>query len=290
MGLGYTPGKRMARMIRTLVTGYGYWGSVMARNLIAHPGFFLAAIHDPDPDRLNAAAGHNIHAYKYLDEAIDKTHPELVCVCTPINAIAETSCRLLTRHTNVMSCKPGAIDTNQYERILNTARKYHRSYIIDYTTLAAPSFAELQQRLTGQRIERIIATRYAETQRSSDNIIDDLVVHDVAMITQLVTIDEPCFTKAQQTITRADFAFTTAGTEVIIRADRYAHRTERTLHIETPDGVITYDQTLPERYTPVESSLSNLYNILRGDGDTRANEIVASHVLNLTDRMKLEAA
>ena len=277
-------------MIRTLVAGYGYWGSIMARNLVAHPGYFLTAIHDPDPVRLNAAAAQNIHAYRYLDEAIDKTHPELVCVCTPISTIADTSFRLLARHINVMSCKPGAMNMTQYKRILDTARKYHRSYTIDYTTLAALSFAELQQRLAGERITRITATRYAETQRSSDNIIDDLVVHDAAMITQLIDTTELHITRAHATTTRADFAFTTGGTEVIIRADRYADKAERTLHIETPDRVITYDQMLPERWTPVKASLSNLHSILRGDADPRANEEVARRVLNLTDRLNLEAA
>jgi predicted dehydrogenase len=278
-------------MIRTLVTGYGHWGSIIAANLLQHSGFFLAAIHDPDTARLNTAAGKNIHAYRYLEEAIEKTHPELVCVCTPISSIAETACRILTRYTHAMSCKPGAIDMAEYERITSTADKYKRAYIIDYTTLAAPSFRRLKARLAGQRITSIEAIRFATQPRSTADIIDDLIVHDAAMISELIDTTEPGFTAATRTATRADMQFTADGASVRITADRAANSTARVMRIATQAGTYTYDQVAEHGApTPVMARLDWVAANLRDPSAIMRHREVAQRILTLTDRMKVEAA
>jgi predicted dehydrogenase len=277
-------------MIRTLIIGYGYWGSVIARNVQEHPDFFISAVHDPSEERLLAAAGQNIHAYKYLDEAIDKTHPELVCVCTPISEIAPTTFRVLTRYMSVMACKPGATSLAEYEQILETADKYHRSYTIDYTTLAAPSFARLRERLIGHRILSVEASRCATMQRSSADIIDDLVVHDAAMIAELVDTTEVDFVKAERSETRADIEFRAGDVRVRLVADRAANSTVRVLRIVTDKAIITYDQAAEdEEPTPVMARLDWLTSRLRGASLERDNRDVARRVLQLTDRIKEEA-
>lgn len=278
-------------MIRTVVVGYGYWGSVIARNLLQHPAFFLAAITDPDTERLREAAGQNIHAYRYLDEAIDKTHPELVCVCTPISSIAETSCRLLTRHINVMACKPGADSLAEYQRISSIADKHKRAYIIDYTTLAAPSYARLKDRLAGQQVTSIEATRFATQPRSTADIIDDLVVHDAAIISGLIEISEPKFSVATRTPTRAELEFTADGASIRIIADRAANRTVRSMRINTHNGTYIYDQaTEQEEPTPVMARLDWLATNLRNQDAINQHRSAAESILTLTDRMKVEAA
>ena len=278
-------------MIRTLVAGYGYWGSVMAANLIAHPGFFLAAIHDPDAERLNAAAGQNIHAYKYYEEAIEKTHPELVCICTPIHHIKQAATLALTRYIDVMACKPGATSQAEYEHILKAADNHHRRYTIDYTTLSAPSLPRLQERLQGSRILEIEATRHALQARTEADIIDDMIVHDVAMISELVNIEEPIFTRAKRNASSAEFQFQAEGASIRIRADRAASQPERTLRIRTDAETIFYDQTAQrEQPTPVQASLNKIQRIMRENQDWQANRRTATRVLNLTDRMKVEAA
>jgi predicted dehydrogenase len=256
-----------------------------------HPGFFLSAIHDSSQERLLSAAGENIHAYKYLDDALDKTHPQLVFVCTPISDISATSCRLLRRHVDVVACKPGATSLAEYERIISIADKYHRAYTVDYTTIIAPSFARLQRRLSGHHIQSIEAIRFATTQRSTADIIDDLVVHDAAMITQLVDTTEPHFIEATRSTSTATMRFRAGETSITITADRAANRTARILRIVTDKATITYDQAAEEEVpTPVMARLDWLASCTHNPAQRQDNREVVRRVITLTDRMKLEAA
>ena len=172
-------------MIDTLLVGYGYWGRVMSRNLIQHPSYFLAGVHDPDPRALADAKEANLHAFHSMRDALDATHPKLVVIASPIGTMFMAASEALHSYANVMLAKPGVTTLDEYMRLFRIADYNQRKVVVDYTMLAHQSWQTLCT-FKPQLGELVTfdAIRYAVGNRTNAPILFDMMVHDLAMLVE----------------------------------------------------------------------------------------------------------
>jgi predicted dehydrogenase len=246
-------------VIRTLVTGYGYWGSVLTRNLLEHPDYFVAGVHDPSAERRAVARAANLYTFRTLSDALDFTTPQLVVIASPIGLQVDAAMMALSRHANVMIAKPGATNLDELRRIDSLAKRKKRVAVIDYTMRHAYSFNQLQTRAAkmGSIIE-VVAERNAVGSRTTSPILYDMMVHDVALLHALG--DEPWRVRS---VDRGDthlFAWldTDSATATLSARTDSADQSRR-LRVVCSQGETEWDQLEPVvTATPVQRSLTNL--------------------------------
>ena len=246
-------------MIRTLVTGYGYWGGVLTRNLLEHPDFFVAGVHDPDTERRAAARAANLYTYRTLQDALDATTPQLVVIASPIGSQVEAAMMALSRFAHVMIAKPGATTVKDVERIDALARRKGRVAVIDYTMRHAYGFQKMQTRAARWgRVLEVHTERDAVGSRTTAPILYDMLVHDVALLHALG--DEPWRVRSVDRGEHHLFVWMDTDYAVATLAARTdSHEQRRTLRITCTGGEDEWDQLADTIVaTPVQRSLSDM--------------------------------
>jgi predicted dehydrogenase len=175
----------VGEVIDTLLVGYGYWGRIMARNLVDHPAYFLAGVHDPDPRALADAKTENLHSFHSMRDALEATHPKLVVVCAPIGSIFMAASEALHSYANVMLAKPGVTTMDEYVRLFRVADYNQRKVVVDYTMLSHQSWQTLCT-FKPQLGELVTfhALRYSVGNRTGAPLLFDMMVHDLAMLVE----------------------------------------------------------------------------------------------------------
>jgi predicted dehydrogenase len=266
-------------VIRTLVTGYGYWGSVLTRNLLAHPDYFVAGIHDPSAERRAVARAANLYTFRTLSDALDFTTPQLVVIASPIGSQVEAAMMALSRHANVMIAKPGATNLADLRRIDSLAERKKRVAVIDYTMRHAWTFHQMQtESASWGNILEVTTERFSVGTRSTAPILYDMMVHDVALLHAL--IDAPWRVRS---VDRGDdhlFVWLDADWAVAtLTARTDAEEQRRFMRVVCSGGDTSWDQLADETAErPVWRSLSDLARrIDAGDHDmTLEHRVIAT--------------
>ncbi|MEQ8330640.1 MAG: Gfo/Idh/MocA family oxidoreductase [Longimicrobiales bacterium] len=100
--------------MKALVVGYGYMGEIRLRVTEALEGIEVAGIADPHP------AAPLPDAYPVFDdwrEALDRTDPDVVFVCTPNHLIPDIACAALEQGRHVFCEKPPGRNLADIQRI-----------------------------------------------------------------------------------------------------------------------------------------------------------------------------
>ena len=251
-------------MIRTLVTGYGYWGRVLTRNLLEHPDFFVAGVHDPSAESRAAARAANLYTFRTLQDALDATTPQLVVIASPIGTQVEPAMMALSRYANVMIAKPGATSITDLVRIDQLAQRKKRVAVIDYTMRHAWPFQKMQaEAAKWGRVLEVTTERNAVGSRTSAPILYDMLVHDVALLHALT--DEPWRVRS---VDRGDshlFAWLdTDHALATLSARTDADEQRRMMRIVYSGGDMSWDQLVDTAAaTPVRRSLTDMARRIR---------------------------
>ena len=256
-------------MIRTLVTGYGYWGRVMTRNLLEHPLFFVSGVYDPSPEARDAARLANLYTFRTLQDALDFTSPQLVVICSPIGTQVDAALMCLARYANVLIAKPGATTLAELRKIDSLAQRKGRVATIDYTMRHDYSFQRiLRESASWGAVLEVTAERYAVGSRTTAPILYDMMVHDIALLHALG--DDPWRVRSVDRGEHHLFAWLDtdyAAATLSARTDAEEHR--RTLRVTHSHGEVEWDQLVDTvAATPVQRSLADIYTrIQRGQHD-----------------------
>lgn len=297
---------RGRNLIRTLLVGYGYWGRILAENLLAHPTYFLAGVQDTDASVVLEARAKNLHAYSSLEDAMQATHPQLVVIAAPIGRMEMPATRALQAYAHVMMAKPGVVSIDSYDRLTRLAEYVQRTVCIDYTMLAASSWATIlnEQHKLG-RVTKFHSVRSAVGNRTGAPILDDMLVHDLAMLADLDPDREWLIDSASMTSTRVSARFVSGDAVALLEADTESEKPQRSVYlggsgawlvwdqlqdvIESSDASIMQswyeDEKIP--CTPVQRRLNMMVNVVNQRCDD--NRIVARKVLALREQI-VEAA
>ena len=293
-------------MIRTLLVGYGYWGRILAENLLAHPTYFLAGVQDPEASAVLDARAKNLHAFSSLEDAMQATHPQLVVIAAPIGRMEVPATRALQGYAHVMMAKPGVDSLDAYDRLVRLAEYVQRRVCIDYTMLAASSWATIlneQHKLGG--ITKFHSVRSAVGNRTGAPLVDDMLVHDLAMLVDLNPDRKWLVDSASVTSTRVSARLVCESATALLEADTESKEPMRSLYlggagawlvwdqledvIESSDASIMAtwyeDEKIP--CSPVQRRLNGLVNVVNQRCDD--NRVVARRVIELRDDI-MEAA
>ena len=244
-------------VIRTVVTGFGYWGKIITSRLLEHPHYFVSGVHDPSlAERETARRVANLHTYRTLEDAINREMPDLVCVCTPIAATPSASAYASTRYAHVLAAKPGATSVDTAQRMLRAADAKHVRLVVDYTLTAAPRWLQIKQLVPSLgEVRRIDAVRTTPARRASSDVLDDLVVHDLSL---LVDLDEDAQWRVVSSVGDAgerSMVLEAGGVEAYVSAERRGAGVEREFRIIGSKGALTWDQATDSLVCTTDSGM-----------------------------------
>ena len=170
------------------LAGVGYWGSKLARNIDEAAGCRLAAICEPDPDRLAAGGARYRDAVRFdtLDELLAADGIEAVVIATPASMHADHVRAALEAGKHVLVEKPLALSVRDCDELVDRAEANGRTLMVGHTFVYSEPVRLLRQLVEAGELGRVL---YAYAQRLNLGVIrEDLNAlwnfgpHDVSIL------------------------------------------------------------------------------------------------------------
>ena len=220
---------------RALIVGYGHWGRVLARNVCEHDAYELAGIVDPDAQARVDAKSDEHPAFADLESAMRGTECDCVLIAAPIPLQVPLAIEALAYGKSVLIAKPGARTIGQVRVLDAIARDQGVSVVTDYTMLCAEPFNQMREAVAESGwLERVDTWRFATGTRTTESIIDDMLVHDIAMCCAL-TVGEWRVASCHEFSDKALVVLTCGSTEAHLRANRAAVKQKRMIEVAYGD-------------------------------------------------------
>ena len=282
-------------MIRTIVCGYGRWGSVLAARAREHAAFDVIGVAEPEKAQLVRAAADGFSVWSTLEDALEE-QPQLVVVATPIMIASRMSVLASSSGAHVLVAKPGAVSTSTAMQMINAATRNERSLTVDYTLLVSPKWQRIRalSDSLGQ-VRYMDATRTTPTQRSASELISDLCVHDLSLVSDISFGREWRVIRSSSSPLRARVILEDSEARVGVYARRTDSTQDRHCHVVFEHGYATWDQlrdTLttwsngdstyegPERVDLVTRRFDQVRRVIEdGEADNRAEFVRVTQLL-----------
>jgi predicted dehydrogenase len=170
------------------LAGIGYWGSKLARNIDEAAGCRLAAICEPDPDRLSAGGARYRDAARFgtLDELLASDEVDAVVIATPASMHARHVRAALEAGKHVLVEKPLALSVRDCDDLVDHAEANARTLMVGHTFVYSEPVRFLRQLVETGELGRVL---YAYGQRLNLGVIrEDLNAlwnfgpHDVSIL------------------------------------------------------------------------------------------------------------
>ena len=171
-------------MVKVILVGHGYFGSLYRERIAKHDSLKLVGVVDKDLGRLVEFRGTNLgESYEMCADSIDH---DAVIVCTPPQHHASISISALERGKNVLCMKPGAMSEAEAESVTKAVNAGEGRFFVDYTMLHAPEL-DFVTGLIGMvgSIGGFSSARHVVTGPKPEGIVRDLLCHDVALLEHL---------------------------------------------------------------------------------------------------------
>ncbi len=267
------------------VVGLGYWGSNVARNLDAMPGFDLRWCCDLDADRREAAATAfpGARLSSDLDEVLADEGVAAVAVTTPVPTHAPVAELALAAGKHCFVEKPLACDVASAERLVGLAAERDRILMVGHLLAYHPAVVALGELCGSGELGEI---RYVYSQRlnlgrlrADENALWSLGAHDVSAILAL-TGELPAEVSARgqsyvregiEDVVFAHLAFPD-GLAAHIHVSWLDPRKERRLTVVGSRRMATFDDMDAERTLTVYDKGFDPDAAVQGDYVARAGE------------------
>jgi predicted dehydrogenase len=177
------------RPLNLAIFGLGRWGSHLLRNFLALPAARVAAIVDPNRQRLEElrdrfALGDSVTCYDDWLEAMSHPKLEAVVIATPASTHYPMIQAALNAGLHVLSEKPLTLDSNRSAALCHLAETQRRQLMVDHTYLFHPAVQrgrELCPQLGMLRYGYAARTNLGPV-RSDADVFWDLAIHDVSIL------------------------------------------------------------------------------------------------------------
>jgi predicted dehydrogenase len=184
-------------MLRVMQIGYGYWGTNVAKKLIASNMLEFCYLAETDPQRREDAEGKFsgqvkiVEDYrKYLDTDIDG-----VVICTQTKYSFEIAMEAMERGKHVFIEKPIASDVCKAEQLIAKAREKGLILHCDHLMVYNPIIKYIKRMIDRGDIGDVMYIDVARVNlgpiRKDINAMLDLAVHDLALVDYLLGGIEP---------------------------------------------------------------------------------------------------
>jgi predicted dehydrogenase len=124
----------MSEMIKVVVIGVGHMGAAHARAYHQLNGFELVGLVAPSPRNRSKLAEelNGIAQFETLDEALDKTNPQAVAICSYPDTHVEYTIKCLKYGAHIFLEKPISETVEEAVQIVNLAKKTNKKVVLGY--------------------------------------------------------------------------------------------------------------------------------------------------------------
>jgi predicted dehydrogenase len=170
---------------KTVLFGYGYWGSKLARVIHESADLSLDFLVEPNPElQAIALEKHNISIIS-LEELKRLNDVEVAFIATPSTTHYELIKACLDLGMHVWSEKPFTTTNSQTEELVRLARAKNLQIFVDHTFVYTSSISRLKREILEDGL--LEPSFYHSTRcnfaaiQSDGNVIQDLAVHDLGI-------------------------------------------------------------------------------------------------------------
>jgi predicted dehydrogenase len=171
----------MPDTLRAAVIGLGSMGANHARVLGDTPGVELAAVVDPDPERVGKSVGRtSIPGFPDIATMLRETRPDMVSVVVPTMLHEEAALQCIEAGANLLVEKPIAASLDAGARIAEAAEQRGVVLTVGHIERFNPAIRELKARLDAGQGGRVLQIRARRVGPFPHRIRDVGVIHDLA--------------------------------------------------------------------------------------------------------------
>ncbi len=164
------------------VIGTGQWGKNHARVYKELPSTELIAICDVNAERAKAiAAQHGVKAYSDSTQMLKSKDIEAVNVCTWSTILAKEALKALRAGKHVLVEKPMAPNTQQAEKLVQTAQENGLHLTVGFLMRFIPGLQHIRQSVENKRIGDLVCATAKRVSQWPERIGDVGVVKDTAI-------------------------------------------------------------------------------------------------------------
>jgi predicted dehydrogenase len=177
--------------VRVGVAGLGYWGPNLARNFDAIPGCELAALCDPDPERVAAAraAFPAARGAGALEDLLDDPALDAIALATPVPTHGALAARALAAGKHCFVEKPLATSIEDGERAVAAAAAAGRTLMVGHLLEYHPGVRKLGELIADGELGDVLYIYGNRLNlgmlRADENALWSLGAHDAAVVLAL---------------------------------------------------------------------------------------------------------
>lgn len=244
----------MATPLRAAVIGLGSMGANHARVLADMPGVELAAVADPDSERVQKAiGGRHISGFSAAASLLREARPDFVSIAVPTQLHEEVALAVIRAGAHLLLEKPIAATLDAGWRVARAANEAGVLLSVGHIERFNPAVRELKRRLLAGQGGRVIQLRARRVgpfpHRIRDvGVIHDLAPHDIDIMRYLLGDEvERAFAESRRQINTANedlvagmLAFR-GGAQGILDINWLTPAKERTLTVLCEKGMFVVD-------------------------------------------------
>jgi predicted dehydrogenase len=178
-------------MYKVCLIGYGYWGSKLARNFKNSDYFDLYSVVDNKRKNLLHAKKNFplIKTYSNYNESIKNNLINLVIISTPTSTHYKIAKYSLENSKHVLIEKPMCLSLKEVLSLNKIAKKNKKMIFVDYPFLFAGTINYIKNIIAKKKYGKIMEIESFREQapvRKDSNVIWDLGIHDISILTYLL--------------------------------------------------------------------------------------------------------
>lgn len=179
-------------MLRVGITGLGYWGPNLARNLASCSETTLHALCDHDPNRLARLSAQYPTASCYTDFDMMLADSELdaVAIATPVHTHFALAQAALEADKHVLVEKPFTASSQEALALVKLAEGRQRVLMVDHVFLYSPPVQKLAALHASGELGELLFIDSVRINlglfQSDVNVLWDLAPHDLSIIDHLI--------------------------------------------------------------------------------------------------------
>ena len=176
--------------IKVSLIGYGYWGPKLARNFQNSNFFNLVSISDKSKSNLTKAK----KDFPLINASTDfkkliTSNIDLVVIATSTETHFEISKFALEKKKHILVEKPISLSTTDVLKLQKISRKNKKLIFVDYPFLFSGSINYIKKIIKDKKFGKLLEIESYREQapiRKDVNVVWDLAVHDISILTYLL--------------------------------------------------------------------------------------------------------
>mgnify|MGYP003949137915 FL=1 len=180
----------MINKLKVCLVGYGYWGPKLARNFQNSNFFDLTSV--SDKSRSNLAKAKKDFPLINISTDFKKlitSNIDLVVIATPTETHFKISKFSLEKKKHILVEKPISLSSTDVIKLQKISRKNKKLIFVDYPFLFSGSINYIKKIIKDKKFGKLLEIESYREQapiRKDVNVVWDLAVHDISILTYLL--------------------------------------------------------------------------------------------------------